>query len=412
VDRRTSALIRGLRDRSELSARIANDGSVHVEGHKVGHLEGLSFKPEAGATGDERRAMMNAARKALGPELSRRVDTIAKAPETSFKLNDAGELVWNGAVLGVLSELEPDLRVRIRLLDNDLLQDVDRSKLSARLREVAESIVRNRLPGFHGLGIGMQTWSANARALAFQVLEQFGFMARSEATDDLLKALGSEERKALRSAGLRIGTSAVFVPDIVKPQARSLLARMTNAPRGLATEVSGAMTSVRADSLADGEPPFAFQKLGPLLVRCDIVERVDGLMRKGFRAGEKGQAQAADQRIISLLGASHGDVAEVLKALGYRCVEAQPAAAEDGQSAVVDGSTPNSTPGYLWRPPRRRALMPRKSRTARPSKAAAATTGQPSPTRKRKPVSQHTKPKKPVPNPRSPFAALAEWQSS
>jgi hypothetical protein len=143
------------------------------------------------------------------------------------------------------------------------------------------------------------------------------------------------------------------------------------------------------------------------------VERVDGLMRKGFRAGEKGQAQAADQRIISLLGASHGDVTEVLKALGYRCVEAQPAAAaEDSQSAAVDGSTPNSTPGYLWRPPKRRARMPRKSKTARPSKAVAATTGQPSPTRKRKPVSQHTKPKKPAPNPRSPFAALAEWQSS
>ncbi|MDT9110875.1 hypothetical protein, partial [Escherichia coli] len=40
IDRRTSALMRGLRVREELDAGVAADGQVTVEGHVVGRLTG------------------------------------------------------------------------------------------------------------------------------------------------------------------------------------------------------------------------------------------------------------------------------------------------------------------------------------------------------------------------------------
>lgn len=45
VDKRTSALMKGMRDKDELSAEIGEDGSVSVEDHYVGRLVGFRFSP-------------------------------------------------------------------------------------------------------------------------------------------------------------------------------------------------------------------------------------------------------------------------------------------------------------------------------------------------------------------------------
>ncbi|MGG2319951.1 hypothetical protein, partial [Salmonella enterica] len=47
VDRRTSALMRGMRDKEELSAEIAEDGAIKVENHYVGRLKGFCFIADA-----------------------------------------------------------------------------------------------------------------------------------------------------------------------------------------------------------------------------------------------------------------------------------------------------------------------------------------------------------------------------
>ena len=43
VDRRTSALMKGMRDKDELTADIAEDGGITVENHFVGRLKGFSL---------------------------------------------------------------------------------------------------------------------------------------------------------------------------------------------------------------------------------------------------------------------------------------------------------------------------------------------------------------------------------
>ena len=45
VDRRTSVLMRRLRDKEEIAAEIAPDGNILVENHFVGRLEGFRFTP-------------------------------------------------------------------------------------------------------------------------------------------------------------------------------------------------------------------------------------------------------------------------------------------------------------------------------------------------------------------------------
>ena len=50
IDRRTSALLKGLKREDALLAGISEDGEVTVEGHFVGRLEGLEFKPDPRAS--------------------------------------------------------------------------------------------------------------------------------------------------------------------------------------------------------------------------------------------------------------------------------------------------------------------------------------------------------------------------
>jgi ATP-dependent RNA helicase SUPV3L1/SUV3 len=61
VDRRTSALMRGLRVREDMLAGVAEDGTVTVEGHYVGKLRGVTFEAEHGASILEEKALRAAA---------------------------------------------------------------------------------------------------------------------------------------------------------------------------------------------------------------------------------------------------------------------------------------------------------------------------------------------------------------
>ena len=65
VDRRTSVLMRRLRENTSLETDISKTGDVVVEGHAIGRLDGFVFTPEASAAGSEARTLAGAAQKAL-----------------------------------------------------------------------------------------------------------------------------------------------------------------------------------------------------------------------------------------------------------------------------------------------------------------------------------------------------------
>src|SRR5215211_4294557 len=72
VDRRTSVLMRRLRENSMLETEITKTGEVLVEGHALGRLEGFRFAADASAGGSEAKALRSAAQKALASEIGAR----------------------------------------------------------------------------------------------------------------------------------------------------------------------------------------------------------------------------------------------------------------------------------------------------------------------------------------------------
>ncbi|MEW6018451.1 MAG: helicase-related protein, partial [Pseudomonadota bacterium] len=114
VDRRTSALMRGLRVRHEMLAGVGGDGAVTVEGQFVGRLSGVSFEPERGATLLETKALRAAALAAVGPEVARRLGRLAADSDEAFALQPDGAVLWRGEAVAALAGGRP-FAPRVRL---------------------------------------------------------------------------------------------------------------------------------------------------------------------------------------------------------------------------------------------------------------------------------------------------------
>ncbi len=348
VDRRTSALMRGLRVDRELEATVAEDGAVVVEDHFVGRLDGLVFHPDRRGSELEARALRSAAYQALRPVIDRRLGEIAREAADGFDLGDDLGVRWRGRRIGKLTAGHDLLCPRVRLVGGELGSSAARARALQRLESwVGDAVGRDLAPlvslknAVAGGGV-----TGLARGLAFQLIENLGSLERS-AVDADVGQLSTTERRALRTAGVRIGEHVVFLPDLVKPAAARLaallLAAHTGAGRPFLPQPGRTSAPVRKGRALLAYAAAGYRACGPLALRLDVLERLADLIRDARKAGDKGRFEASDA-MLSLLGATRPQLAEVLKSLGY--VRARTA------KAGGDGAVPPAP--ELWRLGRRR----------------------------------------------------------
>ena len=107
IDRRTSALMRGLNLRDDVLAGVGADGTVTVEGHYVGRLRGLRFDLAQGSSALEDKTLRAAAQRAVVPEVARRLGALAADADEAFGLSPDGAISWNSEPAGRLSGGRP-----------------------------------------------------------------------------------------------------------------------------------------------------------------------------------------------------------------------------------------------------------------------------------------------------------------
>jgi len=218
IDRRTSALMRGLGQPSEMLAGVAADGAVTVEGHYVGRLIGAHFDPARGSTALEDKALRAAAERVIGPELARRLGQLAAAADAAVALQPDGMVLWNGAAAGQLSGggvfsprvrlfgslgTEPVRERAVRRLEAFIAAEANRRL--APLRALKTAVAEGRLKGL-------------ARGLAYQILEAGGVVDR-RGVESQIKALSIAERRALKALGVRFGAFSLFLPALLTAEA-------------------------------------------------------------------------------------------------------------------------------------------------------------------------------------------------
>ena len=121
VDKRTSVLMRRLRDKEELMAEIGADGSILVEDHYVGRLDGFRFTPDTSGDGIHGRAARHASVKVLAHELAARASALAAAGDDAIALKPNGRIAWREWEIARLERGDGPLKPKIQLLADEHL---------------------------------------------------------------------------------------------------------------------------------------------------------------------------------------------------------------------------------------------------------------------------------------------------
>ncbi|WP_425349888.1 helicase-related protein [Mangrovicella endophytica] len=337
VDRRTSVLMKRLRENAYMEAEIGGDGTVLVEGHHVGELQGFRFTPDTKAEGPDAKAVRAAAQKALAGEFEKRAERFANAPNGDLALGSDGLLRWLGAPVAALAGTEDALKPRVVLFADEQLTGPARDKVAARADRFVTYQVSTILKPLADLKAA-ETLEGAARGIAYRLYENYGLIHRREIAEEV-RSLDQEARAALRRCGVRFGAYHIFVPALVKPAPANLLTVLWGIQhdgryRPGFGDVTQLLATGRTSAVADTsyDPIFyqlaGYRLLGRRAVRVDILERLADLIRPALAwkpgSGKRpegafdGSQFVVTPAMMSILGATADDMDEILKGLGYR----------------------------------------------------------------------------------------------
>jgi ATP-dependent RNA helicase SUPV3L1/SUV3 len=339
VDRRTSVLVRRLRENAMLEAEINAAGDVMVEGQHVGSLQGFRFTPDPGAAGEAAKALNAAAQKALAGEFEARATRVFDAVDDAFALGNDGLIRWLGEPVAKIAAGAGALSPTTRVLADEQLAGAALEKVKQRLDLWLAQHVKKLLGPLEQLEKG-EGLEGVTRGVAFQLAEELGVLDRARVAKEV-KGFSQEDRSALRKLGVRFGAYHIYLPALLKPAPRTLSALLWALHHGGLENVKGLeevphlAASGRTSFAADESIPKAFYRAagfrvcGERVVRVDILERLADLIRPaiayrpGLTAGAPPPGAAdADGFVVtvamtSLTGCSGEAFASILKSLGY-----------------------------------------------------------------------------------------------
>src|SRR5690349_3701067 len=303
VDRRTSVLMRRLRENAMLETEIGKSGEVKVEGHVIGRLDGFMFAPDASAAGSEAKALNAAAQKALAGEIEARATKLSQAPNEQLVLAGDGAVRWMGDAVGRLAAGDDTLRPRLRILADEHLSGPARELVQTRLDLWLKTHIEKQLAPLFSLAAADDV-TGMARGVAFQLVEALGVLERQRVAEEV-KGLDQPARATLRKYGVRFGAYQIYLPALLKSGPRSfstqLWAIKHEGPdaKGV-TDLLHLAASGRTSIPVDKDTPKALYRTagyricGERAVRVDILERLADL--RHLAAGGRRSIRVAKDR--------------------------------------------------------------------------------------------------------------------
>lgn len=361
VDRRTSVLMKRLRENAMLEAEISVNGDVFVEGHHMGQLAGFRFTPLSGTEGPDAKAVEAAAHKALALEFEARAARLHASGNNDLAISADGLVRWLGDPVARLTGSDHMLHPRVILLADEQLTGNARDHVVARVERFVNHHISTVLKPLDDLSRA-EDLQGLAKGLAFQLVENLGVLFRRDVSDDV-KSLDQDARASMRRYGVRFGAYHIFMPALLKPAPAELITLLwalkndglDKAGYGdLIPVLAAGRTSVVTD--AGYERMFyklaGFRFLGKRAVRIDILERLADLIRPLLQwkpgattrpdGAYDGRRFTTTTAMLSILGATPDDMEEILKGLGYR---ADSVTAEEAEAFLASQTASSVVPG-------------------------------------------------------------------
>ncbi|MDP5307987.1 helicase-related protein [Paracoccus spongiarum] len=349
VDRRTSVLLRRLKQKESLVAEVNDKGEVTVEGEFAGRLEGFRFRADQTGSADEARMLNRASYDALRPEFHLRADRFYNAPDTELDFTEQGGLMWGSSAIGKLVRGADALHPGVEVFVDEEAGPEIAEKVRRRLQHFIDRKVAalfepltamQRDEGLTGL----------ARGFAFRLVEALGVLPREGIANEV-KELDQEARGLLRKHGVRFGQFTIFLPALLKPAPTRLRLVLWSLAEGLdefpESPPPGLVTIPHLPEVPDGYYTLSgYRPAGERAIRIDMLERLADLLRGQDTRG--GFEATAD--MLSITGMTLEQFAGLMQGLGYgaergerpklKAVEAQPAPMPEADAAPEASDAP------------------------------------------------------------------------
>ncbi len=316
VDRRTSVLMRRLKQRESLVANVTETGEVSIDDQFIGRLEGFRFRLDPSADPEQIPTLRAAAVAALAPVLSLRADRFYNAPDTEIDVTEQGGLMWGEHAVGRLTAGQDALSPQVHpFVDEDAAPDV-----AEKIRRRLGHWIDRRIAALFAPLVALrddEALAGMARGIAFRLVESLGVVPRAEIADDV-KGLDQDSRASLRKHGVRFGQYTVFLPLMLKPGPTRLRLVLWSLKEGFEIFPEApppGLVTVPAlpDAPAGYYPRAGYRRAGDRAIRIDMLERLADMIRPlDVRAGFE-----ANPDMLSITGLTLEQFARLMQGLGF-----------------------------------------------------------------------------------------------
>jgi len=332
IDRKTSLLMKRLRQREDVKVSLMEDGKIVVENEELGALKAFQFETDQSRTHSEGKDLKSASSEIISEELKKRAESFLGDNTLTLELGDDTYLRWGGHIIAKLKSGDGPLKITAEFICDDYLAPDLKQQVSAKIQKWLDDHLAKECEPLFALS-NAQDIDGLARGVAFQIVEARGVLARQDVADDI-KALDQDARKQLRKYGVRFGAFHIYLPALLKPAPAKLLLlfwALNNDITDIPTQPPNGLTSLTADmSVPDGfYSALGYKVCGPRAARIDMLERLADLIRgvifwKSEKEGDvrpegsyEGGGFTVTPDMMSLLGCSGEEFSSVLTALGY-----------------------------------------------------------------------------------------------
>ncbi|WP_282150973.1 helicase-related protein [Ruegeria atlantica] len=350
VDRRTSVLLRRLKQKEALLAEVNDKGEVTVEGEFVGRLEGFRFTPDKSAQGTEAKALKSASLQALAPQFHLRADRFYNAPDTEIDFTDQGGLMWGEYAVGKLVAGAEPLKPMVEVFVDEAAGPDVEQKVQRRLQHFIDRKVAALFEPLLNLSRDEEL-SGLAKGFAFRMVEGLGVLPRAGVAQEV-KDLDQDARGALRKHGIRFGQFTIFMPLLLKPAPTRLRLVLWALAGGLQEFPDAPPPGLVTVPVAKGAPEgydtmCGYRDAGERSIRIDMLERLADMLRaEDSRGGFE-----AKPDMLSITGMTLEQFADLMQGLGYKAergerekVKAAPVEAEKPATDVAEQPAAEETP--------------------------------------------------------------------
>jgi ATP-dependent RNA helicase SUPV3L1/SUV3 len=316
---------------------LAEGDKVLVEGEAIGHLEGFRFVVDATASHADRKLLLAAAEKHLPDLLARKADLLVARDLGALELS-GGAIVRDGKAIATVTPGRNGGQASLALTrELAALQEGRRKELVEALELWLEAQLKPLMP-LRELERAARDRASGSevRALLLAVIAGHGIVPRDAAG---LEHIPPEGRKLLRRLGVTIGALDIFVPALLKPAPRRLLAALGLDRRPQASGM--------APVLAAPHPlPAGYRRAGKQAIRVDLAERILRAVHER-RTNVRGGRFTPDRAMAISMGLAPPSFDALMRDAGFRL--------ERRAQALPEGAHGPAAPeSWSWRPRRRK----------------------------------------------------------